>query len=217
MEMRDFAEPKPPTPKNTKPIMITVLIATILGASLGIVIANQDEMSILNRKTARLIAGISAFLPRPAIPEMHRAKIPMARQSDMQPAQRVISAGISSIGAISYSAQLDSSQIAFELKDAVLVRTEKLSSPDRIYFDLQDKHQESRMLGQLKEQKEVEIDGRLVSKVRISNWDSGATRIVLDLMRSCDFTYQTPADSPSRLIVRLQPVASRPPTPQLAS
>jgi hypothetical protein len=215
--MHDFAEPKPPTPRNAKPIMITVLIATILGASLGIVIANQDEMSILNRKTARLIAGISAFLPGVTMPEMHRAKIPMARQSDTQPAQRVISAGISSIGAISYSARLDSSQIAFELKDAVLVRTEKLSSPDRIYFDLQDKHQESKVLGQLKEQKEVEIDGRLVSKVRISNWDSGATRIVLDLIRSCDFTYQTPADSPSRLIVRLQPVASRPPAPQLAS
>lgn len=215
--MRDFAEPKPPAPKNAKPIMITVLIATILGASLGIVIANQDEMSILNRKTARLIAGVSAFLPGLTKPEMHRAKIPTARQSDTQPAQRVISAGISSIGAISYSAQLDSSQIAFELKDAVLVRTEKLSSPDRIYFDLQDKHQESKVLGQLKEQKEVEIDGRLVSKVRISNWDSGATRIVLDLMRSCDFTYQTLADTPSRLIVRLQPVPSRPPAPQLAS
>lgn len=215
--MHDFAEPKPPAPKNTKPIMITVLIATILGASLGVVIANQDEMSILNRKTARLIAGISAFLPELTTPEMHRAKIPMARQSDTQPAQRVISTGISSIGAISYSVQLDSSQIAFELKDAVLVRTEKLSSPDRIYFDLQDKHQESKVLGQLKEQKEVEIDGRLVSRVRISNWDSGATRIVLDLIRSCDFTYQTPADSPSRLIVRLQPVASRHPAPQLAS
>jgi hypothetical protein len=96
----------------------------------------------------------------------------------------------------------------FDLEAAKLVGTGELSSPDRVYVDLQDNRQEQGALGQLKAQKVIPIDGDLVIKARIARWESGAMRIVLDLKRSCRFTYQIPPGDTSHLIVELRPRAA---------
>ena len=95
--------------------------------------------------------------------------------------------------------------MAFDLEAVDLVRTGMLRSPDRIYFDLQDRSRKQDTLRRLKTQKTVSIAGDLLTGVRISQRKPGATRIVLDLKRSCDFTYQTSPGNPSRLMVEIRP------------
>jgi hypothetical protein len=101
--------------------------------------------------------------------------------------------------------------MAFDLQATHLVRTGKLRNPDRIYFDLQDRSRKPGTLKRMKKQKTISIAGYVLTGVRISQREQGATRIVLDLNCSCDFTYQTSAGPPSRLMVevrRAQPVPS---------
>jgi hypothetical protein len=93
----------------------------------------------------------------------------------------------------------------FDLKAANLVGTGTLDNPDRIYVDLQESGQVRSTVGQLKARKAVKIDGDPVTGVRITQWESGAMRIVLDLSHSCHFRYQILPGSPSRLIVELRP------------
>ncbi len=140
-------------------------------------------------------------------PETQAPDAPEARKSQGESEERIIQTGFSSISAIHYSPQFDSDLFTFDLDTANLVGTGELSNPDRVYIDLQDGRQKQGALGPLKAQKAIPIDGDLVAKARIAQWESGTMRIVLDLKRSCRLTYQIPPGDTSRLIVELRPRA----------
>ena len=186
--MQDSDGPKPPTPVTT-PMVMVILAATIIGAPSGILIADRDALPLLKESIASQLADVRSHLLVSANTASAKPETP-----------EVIPIGLSSIVAIYYSSKLDSAHIAFDLEAADLVRTGKLRSPDRIYFDLQDRSREQGT------QKAVSIADNLLTGVRISQRKPGATRIVLDLKRSCDFTYQTSLGPPSRLMVEIRPV-----------
>ncbi len=179
---------------KTAPILIVVAAATMIGASSGALIADGDALLLLKKNIAVHLAHFRGYL------------LPSADIASAKPeTPNVITTGLSSIAAIYYSSQHDSAQIAFDLHAIDLVRTGKLRSPDRIYFDLQNRSREQGTLRRMKTQKTISIPGNLLTGVRVSQRQQGVTRIVLDLKRHCDFTYQTSPGPPSRLMVEIRP------------
>ncbi len=192
--MQEYDGPRSSTTAKTAPIVMIVLAATMLGASSGVLLADRDALPFLEKNFASQLASVREYL------------LPSARIESAKPeTPDVIPTGLSSIIAIHYSSRPDSARMAFDLQATDLVRTGKLRSPDRIYFDLQERSREQGASRRLKTQKSVSLAGTLLTAVRISQRKQGATRIVLDLKRSCDFTYQTTPGPSSRLMVELRP------------
>jgi len=194
IEMQDFDGPKSRTPVKTAPIVMFIVAATMFGATSGVLLADPDALILLQKDIASQLAGVRAYLLANADTASAKPETPT-----------VIPTGLSSIAAIYYSSKPDSAHIELDLEAAHLVRAAKLRSPDRIYFDLQDRSREQGALRRPKTQKAVSIAGNLLTGVRILQRKSGATRIVLDLKRSCDFTCQTSPGPPSRLMVEIRP------------
>lgn len=192
-----------------------VFIAAMMGCIMGVFIADSHALlSILKRGTATWAARISrsrSLKTESEIPEIGEVK---AAKSKGQPAARTISTGLSSINAIRYYPQADSMQIAFELENVALIHIQKLSSPDRIYIDLRDNRPEQGTLGNA-EQKAFSIDGDLISRIRIAKRELDVIRIVLDLKRSCGFTYQIRPGSSTSLILKLLPNSANATTSKL--
>ncbi len=179
---------------KTAPILIVVAAATMIGASSGALIADGDALLLLKKNIAVHLADFRDYL------------LPSADIASAKPeTPNVITTGLSSIVAIYYSSQPDSAQIAFDVQAIDLVRTGKLRSPDRIYFDLQDRSREQGTLRRMKAQKTISIPGNLLAGVRVSQRKQGVTRLVLDLKRYCDFTYHTSPGPPPRLTVEIRP------------
>jgi hypothetical protein len=194
IEMQDFDGPKAPTRVRTVPVVMVVMAATMIGATLGILLADRNVWLSLRKEISSQFAAVRGSLFASADPVSAKPETP-----------QVIPTGLSSIVAIYYSSKSDFAHMAFDLKAVDLVGTGKLRTPDRIYFDLQDRSREQSTFRRLKTQKAVSIAGNLLTGVRISQRKPGATRIVLDLKRSCDFTYQTSPGPPSRLMVEIRP------------
>jgi hypothetical protein len=192
--MPHFEGPKSPTLVKTAPLVMFIVAATMFGATSGVLLADPDALILLQKSIVSQLADVRAYLLANADTASAKPETP-----------RVIPTGLSSIAAIYYSSKPDSARMAFDLEGIHLIRTGKLRSPDRIYFDLQDRNREQGTLRRLKTEKEVSIAGHLLTGVRILQRKSGATRIVLDLKRSCDFTYQTSPGHPSRLTVEIRP------------
>ncbi len=202
----EIDESTAPESRNAGPIAMIVLGATVIGSFLGIMAADRSALPALRIKSASIIStGDGSLLAnlKAAISDILSQK---AAQSQAQTETRVISTGLPSIGTIHYSPSADSAQLTIDLEEMELVNTGKLSSPHRVYFDLKDIHWVQDSFKGIKTLKALDIDGDLVSRVRIKKREAGITRIVLDLKRCCDFNYLIPHDSPSHLIIQLQPV-----------
>ncbi len=194
IQVQDFGGPKSPTSVRTAPVVMVVLAATMIGASSGVLLADRDALLLLKSNLASRLAGVRGYLFSSADTATAKPETP-----------NVIPTGLSTVAAIHYSSKPASAHLAFDLQAMDLVRTGKLRSPDRIYFDLKDRSLEQGTLKRPKMQKTISIAGNLLTGVRISQRRQGATRIVLDLKCSCDFTYQTSPGSPSRLMVDVRP------------
>ncbi len=207
--MQDKLVRKAPAYRNGAVTLIIVAAASVIGASTGILIAERESLvGLRERVTAQFAESLSShfesgdseiikqagLLPRP----------PLAEKSKGRQEARVTLPGLSSIGAIRYSNQRDSANITIDLETAVLVRTAQLREPDRISLDLRDSRQPRGKMGQLKAQKALRISGELLTGVRVSLWESGAMRIILNLTRSCDYACQLVPGPSSRLVVELQ-------------
>lgn len=185
--------------------MMIVLAAAIIGAVLGIMIASQNALPGLNAKVASLIPADIGRLLDDLKAQISGIVNGSDKESYAETEFEAIPTGLISLDTIHYSPEANSAQMMFDLEDMQLIGTGRLSSPDRVYVDLQNIHWEQDTFKGIKTLKALDINGDLVSRVRIKKRESGVTRIVLDLTKCCDFTYDIPQQSPSRLIVRLQP------------
>ncbi len=179
---------------RTSSAVMVVWVATMVGVSGGVLLADRGAWLFLMNNLASQLAVVRGYLFAP----------PHDASAKPEPAN-VIPTGFSSIVAIQYSSKPDSTHMEFDLQATDLVRSGKLRNPDRIYFDLQSRKHEQGAVKDLNKQKTVSIPGNLLTGVRISQRKQGAMRIVLDLKCSCDFTYQTSSGSPARLLVEVRP------------
>ncbi len=194
IEMQDFDEPKSPSRVNAMPIVMVIFFAALIGGPCGILLADREILPVLAENIASELAPVRSYL-------FGNTDTPSAKPETPE----VIPIGFASIDAIYYSSTSDSTNLAFDLEAMDLVQTEKIPSPDRIYFDLQDRRGEQGAVGRLKTQKDVSIAGNLLTGVRIAQRKPGSTRIVLDLARSCDYKYQISSGPDRRLMVEIRP------------
>jgi hypothetical protein len=194
IEMRGFDRQTSPTPVKTMPIAMVMLAAMMIGTPCGILIADQDILPFVRQNIASQLACVRSYLRIGADSAKAKPEAPDA-----------ILTGLASVVAIYYSSEPDSTQVAFDVEAVDLVQTEKLHGPDRIYFDLQDRGREQGRVRRLKTRKAVSIGGNLLTRIRIAQQKPGITRIVLDLKRSCHYTYQTSSGPNSRLMVEIRP------------
>ena len=186
-----------------------ILVAILLGVAGGIWLAKRD----LSSKQEKIVPSQASLRPsgQPPSPELKHGEaglpppvLPESRAATREPAANVILLGFPSIRAIHHSDQQDFTEIAIELRAAVLLRAAKLHNPERIYLDLAEKGRRHSPKGRLKSRREVALEDSRVAGVRVVRWESGAVRIVVDLKRSCEYSYRLSSEPLSRIIVELR-------------
>ena len=98
----------------------------------------------------------------------------------------------------------DSSSIVLDLEDQVQYEAHRLTSPDRIYFDLHDTQLSPDLAG-----KSIEVGDALVNRIRVAQPTAGMTRIVLETKASTNFSVSLETN-PYRLIVEVRKIGTTP-------
>jgi N-acetylmuramoyl-L-alanine amidase len=97
----------------------------------------------------------------------------------------------------------DTTRVAIEVSSEFQYRHDRLSTPDRLYFDIVDARPGFTKL-------KIPVGDPLLKQIRVSETQPGVTRIVLDLEQAADFSAAQLAN-PDRLVVELRPAAKPPP------
>jgi N-acetylmuramoyl-L-alanine amidase len=95
---------------------------------------------------------------------------------------------------IRYWSYPDYTRIVVTLSDKADFTKNRLSNPDRLYFDLKN----SKINTEIK--KNISISNEMLKSVRASQFDAGTVRVVLDLEKITDFKVVTLED-PVRLVI----------------
>src|SRR5216684_148626 len=96
-------------------------------------------------------------------------------------------------------------RIAIETNGEFRFRSDRLNSPDRLFFDLLGTKPRMGVKGvQTKP-----VGDKLLKRIRIAETQPGMTRVVLDLESTVDFT-ASQLSNPDRLVIEIRPVGSRP-------
>lgn len=99
-------------------------------------------------------------------------------------------------------------RVAVELSDEFTFRSERLTNPDRVFFDFPD------ALPQVNGRRfnTIEAQGRMITRIRIAETQPGTARIVFDLAAPADFTVSQLVN-PHRLIIEFRPAGALPEKP----
>ncbi len=115
------------------------------------------------------------------------------------------------VTAVRFWSLADSTRIAVEIDGEFRYRADRLSDPDRIFFDLKG----ARPNLEGKRFNAIQVGDRLVKRVRVAEPQRGVTRIVLDLERDVEYT-ATQLRKPDRLVIELRAKGSRGESPALS-
>ncbi len=186
-----------------------ILAAVLLGLAAGIWLAERDW----SNRQKEIVPAQASIRPskQPPSPDSKHGReglvapiVPESETATREPDASVISLGFPSIRAIHHSDQQDFTELAIELQAAVLLRVAQLHDPERIYFDLAESGRLHSPKGRLKSRRQVTLEDPRVAGVRAVWWESGAVRIVVDLKRSCEYSYRLSSEPSPRIIVELR-------------
>ncbi len=178
-----------PRPTIWQPIIAVLALAAVAGG----VIYSQKRHS-----TAPVV--ISDITPA--------AKPSESTQPDTDTASNPIlipekTAGASVVTGIRHWSSADSSTVAIDLQDQVQYEAHRLSSPDRIYFDL---HETKLAAGVVKN---MEVGDPLLVRVRAAQPVEGITRVVLETKGATNFSVSL-EQNPYRLVVEVRSANAKP-------
>jgi N-acetylmuramoyl-L-alanine amidase len=97
----------------------------------------------------------------------------------------------------------DSSTVVIDLEDQVQYEAHRLTSPERIYFDLLDTKLAHGLLGKI-----IEVNDPLLQRIRIAQPKQDVTRVVLDTRGASNYSVSM-EPSPYRLVVEVGKLGSR--------
>jgi N-acetylmuramoyl-L-alanine amidase len=129
--------------------------------------------------------------PVPAAEDESPSGVPEAGTDEAHPAQTQVT-GIWHVSAA------DSSTVIIDMKGEVQYEAHRLSSPERIYFDLHDTSLAPGMFG-----KTIEIGDARLARVRIAQPRKGISRVVLETTGASDFSVSLQSN-PYRLVVQIR-------------
>jgi len=136
---------------------------------------------------AQADSGASADVNMPATPEKGNENVTPQELSKMP-----------RITGIRHWSSADSSTIVLDLQDQVQYEAHRLSSPDRIYFDLHDTTLAPGIAG-----KTIDVGDALLARVRVAQPASGLTRVVLETKGSSNYSVSL-EPNPYRLVVQVR-------------
>jgi N-acetylmuramoyl-L-alanine amidase len=97
----------------------------------------------------------------------------------------------------------DYTRVAIDLEQGVQFESQRIDHPDRIFFDLLNTRLDSKLAG-----KTFEVSDGLLKAVRMSQFKTGRTRVVLDLDELSEFDASLLANPP-RLIIDIHKIDNR--------
>ena len=92
----------------------------------------------------------------------------------------------------------DSARVSIDLEREVQFKSERLKHPSRIYFDLRDTKLAGGLAG-----KSFDVQGGLLKKIRVAQFESGRSRVVLEVEPQAEYkAFLLP--NPNRLIIEIR-------------
>jgi len=122
---------------------------------------------------------------------------PSTSPARLQPA--ATPAGPATVGAIHYFSDDHSTTVTVDLGALVFFDAQRLTGPDRVYFDLQQTHMPANLHGRLIQ---VAVGQTFVRKIRVAERGPDVTRVVLETTPNCVYSAMIAPD-PYRLVVNL--------------
>jgi N-acetylmuramoyl-L-alanine amidase len=121
-----------------------------------------------------------------------------------QPVQR------SALTGIRFWSLGDATRVVVETSGEFQLHSERITNPDRLFFDLIGAHMRLGRKGQYT----VPVGDRLVKQIRVAQTLPSVTRVVFDLESGVDFS-QSQLTNPDRLIIELRPASAVPGVPDV--
>lgn len=125
---------------------------------------------------------------------------PAARESAVPPGVQASDDGPETVGAFHYWSNDHSTTVTVDLQKLVFFKGHRLTSPDRVYFDLQDTEMPENLRNKLVQ---VDVTEKFVRRIRMAEWEPGVTRVVLELTPNSDYSAMIAPD-PYRLVIKLR-------------
>ncbi|HKW27422.1 MAG TPA: AMIN domain-containing protein [Terriglobales bacterium] len=119
--------------------------------------------------------------------------------SPARPVQPAAPAGPATVGAIHYFSDDNSTTVTVDLGALVFFDAQRLTGPDRVYFDLQQTRMPENLHGRLIQ---VAVGQTFVKKIRVAERGPDVTRVVLETTPNCVYSAMIAPD-PYRLVVNL--------------
>ncbi len=184
-------------------VLVVVLIAALLGAGLWWAIQRRapgssaaSQPGTPSGPPAQTAYSASAPTPAPVVPN------DMSSPSVIQEKLAVLP----QVTGIRHWSSAGSSTVVIDLQDQVQYEAHRLTSPERVYFDLHDTALAPALFG-----KTIEVGDGLLVRVRVAQPMSGVTRVVLETTGATNFSVSL-EPNPYRLVVEVRAVGA--PKPQ---
>jgi N-acetylmuramoyl-L-alanine amidase len=191
-----------------KLVILLVSLAIALGAGLWWQIRHNA-----NRKmaTSQMVKTIPATAVQPVQDLLPQQDSPTLEDPSLQAEDTGVSAVSASaeksqypeITGIRHWSSPDSSTVVIDLEDQVQYEAHRLTSPERIYFDLLDTKLAHGLFGKI-----IEVNDPVLQRIRIAQPKQGVTRVVLDTKGASNYSVSM-EQSPYRLVVEVGKLGSK--------
>jgi N-acetylmuramoyl-L-alanine amidase/putative methionine-R-sulfoxide reductase with GAF domain len=195
--------------------LVAVVVVALLAAGAWWKLKNAQLGEALLQPTHKTVAKPIAVAkqPAPAVPSstsssnVDAPKAPAsgtaaagtaATEPNSEPVSPQEASKLPRITGIRHWSSADSSTVVLDLEDQVQYEAHRLSSPDRIYFDLHDTSLAPDVAG-----KTIEVGDALLARVRVAQPVSGLTRMVLETKGNSNFSVSL-EPNPYRLVVQVR-------------
>ena len=175
-----------PEQKITKPVAVTKPAPSAAPSSSSVGSSSVNSPSVNSSST-------TPDAQTNAAPESASASLPSQEPSKLP-----------RITGIRHWSSADSSTVVLDLEDQVQYEAHRLTSPDRIYFDVHDTSLAPEIEG-----KAIDVGDALLARVRVSQPVSGLTRVVLETKDKPNFSVSL-EPNPYRLVVRVRRLGADP-------
>jgi N-acetylmuramoyl-L-alanine amidase len=186
-----------------KLVILLVSLAIALGAGLWWQIRHNA-----NRKMVKTIPATAVQPVQDPLPQQDSSTLE-------DPSSQAEDTGVSAVSASAEKSQYpeitgirhwsspDSSTVVIDLEDQVQYEAHRLTSPERIYFDLLDTKLAHGLFGKI-----IEVNDPVLQRIRIAQPKQGVTRVVLDTRGASNYSVSM-EQSPYRLVVEVGKLGSK--------
>jgi AMIN domain len=157
----------------------------------------------LSLVAAALIAAVFVMTAKTVAQHAYARSVRLQNAAPSSPARTTQPAGApagpATVGAIHYWSDDNSTTVTVDLGTLVFFDAQRLTGPDRVYFDLQGTRMPANLGGRLIQ---VVVGQTFVKKIRVAERGPGVTRVVLETTPNCVYSAMIAPD-PYRLVVNL--------------